>query len=204
MSTSELPSSTSISLIERARRLDAAAWEHLCEVYGPLVYRWARAAGLQDEDAADVGQEVFRTVAQRIGSFDAQRPNATFRGWLWTITRNKLGDFIRQSAARPEARGGSAAYGQLLGIADSAPNELSAPNSFDVARSVLHRVLHTLQNDFEDTTWQAFWRTAVGGQSASQVAQEMDMTAPAVRQAKYRVLRRLRTELADELPEQLF
>ena len=63
--TSECPSSTSSSLLERARAKDPQAWERLCRVYGPVVYHWARNAGLQDQDAADIGQKVCRTVPVR-------------------------------------------------------------------------------------------------------------------------------------------
>ncbi|MFH1922159.1 MAG: sigma factor [Planctomycetota bacterium] len=38
-------------------------------LYGPAVYRWARQAGLQASDAADVVQEVFTNVAADIATF---------------------------------------------------------------------------------------------------------------------------------------
>jgi serine/threonine protein kinase len=57
----------------------------LVRLYGPLVYRWTRQAGLQDTDAADVGQEVFRTVAARISDFRRDQPGASFRGAMTSV-----------------------------------------------------------------------------------------------------------------------
>ena len=55
--------SVSRTLLERLRRRDPEAWQRLCDVYGPLVYKWCRRAGVGAEDAADVFQEVFLGVA---------------------------------------------------------------------------------------------------------------------------------------------
>jgi hypothetical protein len=83
--------STSASLIEQAREADSGAWRRLSMVYGPLVYRWCRRAGLQDADAADVLQEVFRAVHGGLVTFEAERGGG-FRGWLYGITQHKLAD----------------------------------------------------------------------------------------------------------------
>ena len=45
-------------------------------------------------------------------------------------------------------------------------------------------------------TWQAFWRSTVDGESATEIANDLGMTAGAVRQAKLRVMVRLREILA--------
>jgi len=162
--------------------------------YGPLVYHWARQAGLQDQDAADIGQEVFRTVADRIATFRHEQLGDTFRGWLWTITRNKLGDFFRRQAGRPEAAGGTTAYQRLQVVSDSSEDEPSA-SGVDPDVGLLHRALDVIRVEFEGTTWQAFWRITVEGERAADVAEDLGMTAQAARQAKYRVLRRLRNEM---------
>jgi len=186
---------TSLSLIERVGRNDAAAWQRFCHVYGPLVYRWARLAGLQDSDAADVGQEVFRTIHRRIREFDPQRTGATFRGWLRVITRNKIGDLYRRDDRHPAGVGGTTAW--LRG--EQLPDALSAPEaddaSLDEQRQVLHRTLEVLKGEFETSTWQAFWLTTVTDLPAGEAAHQLGLTPAAVRQAKYRVLRRLRDEL---------
>jgi len=189
---------TSTSLIKRLQEGESDAWERLCAIYGPLVYRWARLAGLQDQDAADIGQEVFRTVAARIAAFEHERRDATFRGWLWAITHHKLGDHFRRRAGHPEAIGGTSAYESLRRLEDRQQRQDSEDPEAEA--SLMHRALEAARESFDDSTWQAFWRVMVEGHAAADVAADLQMTAQAVRQAKYRVLRRLRADLGEPLP----
>jgi RNA polymerase sigma-70 factor, ECF subfamily len=169
----------------------------MSRLYCPLVYRWARQQGLQDADAADVVQEVFRTVATRIDTLHRDQPGGSFRGWLSTITRNKLGDHFRRVAGRTNATGGSDAQAQLQQHPAAPLDGSSNVSGFDVDTGILHRTLEIIRPEFEDRTWQAFWRLAVAGHPAADIAQDLGMTARAVRQAKYRVLQRLRREFDD-------
>src|SRR5690349_15812290 len=100
------PGSTASSLVEGVKTLQPLAWRQFTAVYGPLIYGWARRAGLQGDDAADVTQEVFRSVAVGAPTLQYRRPGDTFRGWLWAITRNKLHDFRRVRSGKPQAAGG--------------------------------------------------------------------------------------------------
>lgn len=115
------PDSTSSSLIVRAKSFEPQAWQRLVDLYGPLIYRWCRVAGLQAADAADVAQEVFQTVAVRIVGFHHDRTGDTFRGWLRAVTRNKIGDCFRRHRAEPSAKGGSEAQVRLQQISKRSP-----------------------------------------------------------------------------------
>jgi RNA polymerase sigma-70 factor (ECF subfamily) len=185
--------STSTGLIERVRDRDADAWRRLARLYTPLVYRWARQCDLQSSDAADVAQDVFASVARSIDQFRHDRPEASFRGWLWTITRNQIRLHYRRSQQRPEALGGSAASF----LFDQHPEEdgPSEPVGFNAEASLVHRAVQLVRADFQPQTWRAFWRMAVDGATAAEVGAELGMTPAAVRQAKYRVLCRLQEEL---------
>lgn len=180
-------------MIERVRERDPEAWRRLARLYTPLVYRWARQCDLQASDAADVAQEVFTAVARNIDSFRHDHSEASFRGWLWTITRNQVRLHYRRSKDRPEARGGSTANFLL----DQHPEEdgPSEPDALNEEASLVHRAVALLKADFQPRTWQAFWRMVVDEESASEVGEELGMTPSAVRQAKYRVLCRLQAEL---------
>jgi RNA polymerase sigma-70 factor (ECF subfamily) len=64
-------------------------------------------------------------------------------------------------------------------------------------RLLFARAFELLRGEFEERTWAAFWRTAVEGQAARDVAADLGMSPGAVRVAKCRVLHRLREELGD-------
>jgi RNA polymerase sigma-70 factor (ECF subfamily) len=110
-------SSTSLSLIRRVRQFDPDAWNRLSRLYNPVVYHWCRRAGLQDSDAADVVQEVFRALASGIASFASDDDSGGFRGWLWGITRNKLADHHRKAVKQPHSVGGASDSGLTAPVA---------------------------------------------------------------------------------------
>ena len=59
------------SLIVKLRDpADSGAWSEFVALYEPLVYRLARRKGLQDADARDLCQEVFRAVAGAVDRWD--------------------------------------------------------------------------------------------------------------------------------------
>jgi RNA polymerase sigma-70 factor (ECF subfamily) len=187
---------TSLTLLARVKQSDPAAWQRLSQLYGPLVYHWSRRCGLTPEDAADVVQEVFGVLSQKFDSFRRERPEDTFRGWLWTVTRNKVRDHQRRSTGKAAASGGTEAYERLQQLADCDSEPWSKGDEQTAAdQAVSQRALELLRTEFEAKTWQAFWRATVEGQTAAEIAQELGMTRHAVHQAKYRVLHRLRQEL---------
>ena len=101
--------STSRSLLARVNTNDAAAWERLVTLYTPLVWHWCRKMDLPKQEMADIFQEVFQSVAAHIRDFHRDQPGDTFRGWLRTITRNKVHDHYRAQHHEPQAVGGSEA-----------------------------------------------------------------------------------------------
>jgi RNA polymerase sigma-70 factor (ECF subfamily) len=188
---SQLLEGTSSSLIGRVKRRDADAWTVMARLYGPLVYGWARQCGLQDQDAADIVQDVFQSVARAIDGFDDGRPGSTFRGWLWTITRNAVRQHARNQARHPSAVGGTDAQQRMQALPQTGDDERE-PGALSTKTALAHRALRLIREEFESPTWQAFWRVTIDGRSATEVADETGLTPGAVRQAKYRVLCRLR------------
>ena len=192
-------SSTSPTLLQRVRGGDADAWRRLTDLYGPLVFHWCRRQGVGEHDAADLTQDVFAAVTRAVRGFE-QRSTGTFRGWLWTITRNRIRDFFRRRAADAGAGGGTAAWEQLAAVAESLSDDPDEYTDKAQLNSLHRRGIELVRCQFEERTWQLFWQTVVEERPTSEVAAEFDISANAVRQASSRVLRRLRQELGD-LPE---
>jgi RNA polymerase sigma-70 factor (ECF subfamily) len=193
-----LPSTTSITLLDRLRNQDPEGWRRFVQVYGPLIYHWCRRRNVAADDAADVAQEVFQTVLAKMSEFRRTKSTDSFRGWLWTITRFKLGDFFRRHERVPTVYGGSDAVIRLHELPEILPDdEEHATDTTELVR----RALRLIRVEFEERTWQAFWRVTIEGHAPKDVAQDMKISPDAVRMAKSRVLRRLREELADEIDE---
>jgi RNA polymerase sigma-70 factor (ECF subfamily) len=194
--SAEEPSSIHSSLLERLRAKSPESWGRLVHLFGPLVYQWCRRNGLQAADATDVGQDVFRAVASGVGQFRRDRPEDTFRGWLWTITRSKIADHWRRQQRHPQAPGGSSAQMRLADLAVADSEVLNAPEP-ETPSSLYQRGLELIQDEFAERTWKAFWRVVVDGCTPADVASEMGLSVNSVYLAKSRVLHRLREELGD-------
>jgi RNA polymerase sigma-70 factor (ECF subfamily) len=188
---------TPLSLLERARLRDEDAWSRLVALYRPLVLFWCNRAGLAASDAEDVAQEVLASVAGNLGSFRRDRPGDTFRGWLRIITRNAVSAHARRNKGRPHSEGGAAAWERLQDVADPLAG-IEAEETAEIDR--LYRgAVEQVRVEFEERTWQAFWLTAIDGRSPAALTEELGMSIAAIRQAKSRVLRRLKQEMGELL-----
>jgi RNA polymerase sigma-70 factor (ECF subfamily) len=187
-------SSVSSTLLNQLRLRRPEAWERFVRLYSPIIYRWCRRSGLTAENAADSLQEVLSAVMLHLPDFRRDRPQDSFSGWLATITRNKVRDYYRHRRGRAEARGGTTAQRQLAEIPESIQPDAES------AALLSRRVLEMIRAEFEVRSWEAFWRTTIGGQPPAGVAEDLAMTVPAVYMAKSRILRRLR-QVMGELPQ---
>jgi RNA polymerase sigma factor (sigma-70 family) len=190
---------TRASLLVRLRDpQDEAAWRDFVNLYTPLVYGYARRQGLQDADAADLSQEVLRGVAASIGRLEYDARRGAFRNWLFTVVRRKLSNW--RAAQQRQARGsGDTGIQQLLEQRPLAEHG-EADWDDEWERRLFAWACEQVRQDTRDATWQAFWRTAVDGQSGKQVAADLGLTVAAVYLARSRVLARLK-ELIQSMQE---
>ncbi len=188
------PPLTRATLLARIRDgRDEEAWREFLHLYGPVVYGFARNRGLQDADAADLMQEVLRSVARNANKMEYDPKRGTFRGWLYTVTRNKVYNFLNGQRHRPKAVGDSAAQDRL----ESIPDRNGEPDDWELEyrRQLSAKAMDRVKGEFQDTTWKAFWGTAVEGRSPQEVGSELKMSTGAVYVAKSRVIARLRDEV---------
>ena len=190
--------STSTSLLELAKGHDPVAWKRLAELYGPLVYQWARRAGLQPDDAADVMQSVFANLSVNLIRYTRRTATDSFRGWLYVLVRNQIRDHFRARKGEAIAAGGTNALQQILDLPEQAPCSDSPDGETDL-NQLRRRAMQLVQAEFEGRTWVAFWRTAVEGDTPQDVADDMQISVWAVYKARARVLNRLRDEFSDLL-----
>jgi RNA polymerase sigma-70 factor (ECF subfamily) len=178
---------TSASLLGRLRQPgEQLAWDRFVQLYTPMLYCWAQRWGLQDQDAADLVQEVLVALVQKLPEFHYD-PQRRFRAWLRTVALNKCRDFGRRRGL------GGNAEGSLGDV--PAPAEDDELAEAEYRRHLVSRALQLMQVEFSPKMWQACWEHVVMGRPVAEVAAELGISEGTVYVAKSRIMSRLRQEL---------
>lgn len=187
---------TSVSLLERLRSAgpDDPQWRRLHDIYEPWILRWLRHVPDLGDEAHDLTQEVLMVVVRSLPDFERQR-DGSFRRWLGNVVANRLRSHWRQRKRRPLAAGSDSVDGFLRQLEDPA-SALSQQWDREHDEFVLRRLMAAVERDFNSTTWQAFRRCALDGESPTAVAADLGLSVNAVLTGKSRILRRLREEAA--------
>lgn len=192
------PRTTRPSLLIRIRDPhDREAWELFVDTYVPLVYRYARRLGLQDADAADIGQEVLSEVARCIQSFEYQPDRGRFRDWLGTLVRRRVSRFLKK-----KGREASDAPEDESSAAGPCPADAGWDDEFNAR--ILAAALERARPHFEPVTWRAFEGVWLENRRAAEVAAALGLPIEVIYTAKSRVLKRLEEEvriLAEDVPQ---
>lgn len=170
------------------------AWSEFVAIYQPLIEELARTQGVQPVDAAEIAQVVLLAVAKAAPKWDLE-PIVRFRAWLRTATRNVVVNFLIQQSRQPKPTGDSD-FQQWL---EQVPVSSSESGLFaeEERRRVYDWAVERARAEFEGSTWQAFWKTAVEGSDVSTAARELQMSAGAIYVARSRVLNRLREKVQE-------
>jgi RNA polymerase sigma factor (sigma-70 family) len=193
MPVDESPLTRASLLVQIRDGSNHAAWLEFVNLYGPVVYGFARQRGLQDADAADLMQEVLRSVSSAIGRLEYDRNQGTFRGWLFTITRNKVFNFLAARRIRPQSSGDTATHRVLA----EAPDMSDGSDAWELEyqRRLAGLAMDRVKGEFQEKTWRAFWLTAVEGIAAGEAGRQLGLSPGAVYVAKSRVLARVKDEV---------
>lgn len=107
---------TDEQLVALCRRGDESAWEALVHRYQRLIYAVPRRAGLDEDAASEVFQEVFTTLLE---SIEAIEQPSRIQAWLVTTAKRKTWRAIaRAKATRPFATDENDEQHEMYGLAD--------------------------------------------------------------------------------------
>jgi len=179
---------------------DHPAWVIFRGRYDPLLRRWCRGYGLDEDSVDEVCQRIWIELADRMRTFHYD-PNRTFRGWLRRVCESRVVDFLRQRRAvfllSLDDRDGEAETSAGRAAGDSAERDEGDRES-DLFRLFLlseaEKVQATVRAKVKPWTWEAFWLVAVCDWTVERTAKALGMTHTAVYAASERVARMLCNE----------
>jgi RNA polymerase sigma factor (sigma-70 family) len=106
------------ALVRRCRGGDQQAWDELVDRYQRLIYAVPRRAGLGEEQAAEVFQEVFVTLLEKID--DIREPDK-IRSWMVTTAKFKTWGIIRGTKGHYSPATEEDMEAEMAAIADTSP-----------------------------------------------------------------------------------
>lgn len=188
-----LPDTRESLIVRLADPADELAWRDFLEIYRPVIYRTVLSHGLQETDADDIVQQILMAIVGAVGRWKRSGHPGSFRAWLFTITRNLLINFV--SRRRQQGVGGTSFAELLEQEPDSDPASRELVEQ-EYRAEVFRWAAAQVRPEFQPATWEAFWRTAVGGESIADVARSLGLSVGSVYAARSRVMARLKRKVS--------
>jgi RNA polymerase sigma factor (sigma-70 family) len=186
----------------------------LCEAYWLPIYAYLRRHGYSTQDAEDYTQGFFTALIEKQGLRLADPEQGRFRSYLLGALKHYLAD--AKDRAQAQKRGGcctivslDAAKGENH-FNHASDNRLTPEQLFDRswALTILHRALRRLEEESakggnQKVTKQLMSYLAPAGDTTSyrETAAQMNMTETAIKAGVYRLRKRYRTLLKEEIAQ---
>lgn len=168
-------------LVTAAKRGDAAAWRELYRAHAGRLLLWLEARATPGAEAADdIAAAAWLVAAERIADFTGS--SSDFGGWLFGIARKHAANASRRAVTRIKG---------FETLAVDAEHTAPGPESGHLADEWVRQALAALPPRERDV----IACTEVLDLDVSATAAALGITAVAVRVARHRGLKRLRTRL---------
>jgi len=185
---------TRLSLLQRLRgERDEPAWAEFLALYEPLVLRLMRSRGLQESDARDTTQQVLLRISGAIERYQPDGAAASFRRWLYRISRNVVVTFLTKQSRNPQPLDENWALDQMPVTLAAGPESELFDREYRL--QVLAWATDQVRREFRDATWQAFVETSIEGRPIADVARDLGMSPGSVYVARSRIIARLRNRV---------
>jgi RNA polymerase sigma-70 factor (ECF subfamily) len=178
---------------------DQEAWQQCNDLYSPLLFSFARKAGLREIEAQEVCQQTLIALAKKMPAFKYNRSLGSFRSFLLHTARWRIKDQLRnrQPFLRPLRE-----HPTLFGRNDTV-NRIPDPNGFQLEEiwdqesrdSLVQAALARTKRRVSAKNFQIFHEYFVNQSLPHQVARLFNVKPDAVYLIKSRVSRVFKDEL---------
>lgn len=177
-----------IDTIQLCQRGDKTAFSRIFNTYWQRIYKLMRQYSNSDEDGADLTQETFVKVYQKIRTF---RCNSSFETWLYRIAVNTALNFTRQQR-------------DILPLDEAEENIKSKlePELLLENKELSEKIEYAI-SQLPENLRITFVLVAIEGKSYADTAQILELDINAVRMRMARARKRLRSMLKTYLSNEI-
>jgi RNA polymerase sigma factor (sigma-70 family) len=179
---------------------DDATWQQFFDRYWKLIYEVALRSGLTETEAQDVVQETVITVAKKIGSFEYNPAQGSFKGWLLTITRCRIVDEFRkrprfQTASIHAPADDSVATSTVDRIPDERTNDLEGLWDEEWRKNLMDVAVERVKRQVKARHFQVFELSVLRNWSAHEIAKALSLNIGQVYLTKHRLVKLIKSEV---------
>jgi RNA polymerase sigma-70 factor (ECF subfamily) len=202
---------TRTSLLGRLKDWDdQESWKEFFETYWKLLYSVARRAGLNEAEAEEVVQLTVIAVAKKMPNFHYDPSIGSFKSFLMSIIRRRIIDYFRKqqrdhqrfgkdsSGRRAVRRRGDSETGTdfLARIPDPEGEQIPRIYEEEWQRHTFESAVERVKKLVDYEEFQVFDCYAIKGWPPEQVAKTLNVTISFVYNAKYRLTKLIKQEVA--------
>jgi RNA polymerase sigma-70 factor (ECF subfamily) len=179
------------SLLDRVKDPgNQGAWREFYETYDRLITRLAMKAGLREDEAKEVVQEVFISVSRNIGDFVYDPAKCSFKHWLSQMVRWRITDQFKKRLPFNTIGQEDPVFEELPGpysAADATASEFEALWEAEWKRQQIEIASTRVGKLVSYKQYQIFCLHVLEGIPVNQVIQRLKVTRAQVYLAKFRV-----------------
>ncbi|GAB5404997.1 MAG: sigma-70 family RNA polymerase sigma factor [Aureliella sp.] len=181
---------TSLTLLQSltADPGNQTAWGQFVTRYQPLILQWCKRRGLDENDAADVAQDVMTRLARVMDQFQYD-PSKSFRAWLSTVTKHAWLDWCDKE--KRHRRTDDSHILRSVEARDDLVERLQQEYDAELMELAVLRVRMRVS----EQNWKAFELTAIDGMSGAQAAESLGIPVGRVFVDKSRITKMLSAEI---------
>lgn len=171
-------SSRFAALLDAAREGHEPSWTEIYGAFSPQLLGFIRGQGVPDPE--DVLGQVWLDIARNLAKFEGGEEQ--FRGWAFTVARNRVIDERRRLARRPTSNG-------------QVPEE-AAPADFEELSLGRESAVQVLEHLLSDIQRDVILLRFVADLSVAQTAEILGKREGAIKAIQHRAVQRLRKKIA--------
>jgi RNA polymerase sigma factor (sigma-70 family) len=188
---------TRASLLNRLKDPeDQRSWQDFYNIYSRVILDLSLKAGLNRTEAQDVLQETMMSVCRHMPTFKYDPSLGSFKNWLFTMTRWRIADQIRnRGAVCREGNETATGTGLLERIPDPMAEGLDRIWEAEWEKGLLAAALQNVRQRLDPERYQIFDLYVNKGWAPEKVAMTFGIPVSQVYLAKHRITEMIRDEV---------
>jgi RNA polymerase sigma factor (sigma-70 family) len=184
------------SLLEKLTRWDdGASWQRFCEIYSGLIFNFARARGLNEDESEEVVQETLIATARQVPDFHYDPKKCRFKTWLLRLAYGKAMDVLRRRRIRMREVPLDEALNFGQTDAQGMSNDLQEAWDTEWQTHIFSQACAHVRVKVKVRQWQVFDLYCLKGISSEETARVVGCSAISVKMIAWRVRRRVTQEV---------